>query len=209
MDESFQLCSCPLYISVMNNIWWFNSGYVSPLCKLCNENNEELSHFLLYCPILEIERKQLLSQITEQCLVLCNNINIKTGPDAQRWNVPTIKFCSVRLQDISPCSYFHTDRNSIDVASTAGICAFFFLHQNQKKIFSNIENQNIFLEKNHNPPLFQVKWSFPYILQSNRAKFNSGYVSPLCKLCNENNEELSHFLLSITSFAEWLYIVLS
>ena len=46
-----------------------NSGYVSPLCKLCNENNEELSHFLLYCPILEIERKQLLSQITEQCYV--------------------------------------------------------------------------------------------------------------------------------------------
>ena len=42
----------------------FNSGYISPLCKLCNENNEELSHFLLYCPILENERKQLLSQIT-------------------------------------------------------------------------------------------------------------------------------------------------
>jgi hypothetical protein len=50
----------------------FNSGYVSPLCKLCNENNEELSHFLLYCPILEKERQQLLSQITEQCLVLCH-----------------------------------------------------------------------------------------------------------------------------------------
>ena len=59
----------------------YNSGYVSPLCKLCNENNEELSHFLLYCPILEIERKQLLSQITEQCLVLCNNFNINTVPD--------------------------------------------------------------------------------------------------------------------------------
>ena len=28
----------------------------------------------------------------------------------------------------------------------------FFLHQ----------NQNIFLEKNHTPPPFQVKWSFPY-----------------------------------------------
>ena len=24
------------------------SGYVSPLCKLCSENNEELSHFVLY-----------------------------------------------------------------------------------------------------------------------------------------------------------------
>jgi hypothetical protein len=37
---------------------------------------------------------------------------------------------------------------------------FFFLHQYQNIFFSNIGNQNIFLEKNHNPPL-QVKWSFP------------------------------------------------
>jgi hypothetical protein len=29
---------------------------------------------------------------------------------------------------------------------------FFFLHQNQNIFFSNIWNQNIFLEKNHNPP---------------------------------------------------------
>ena len=36
----------------------------------------------------------------------------------------------------------------------------FFLHQNQNIFFSNIGNQNIFLEKNHNHPL-QVKWSFP------------------------------------------------
>ena len=35
----------------------------------------------------------------------------------------------------------------------------FFLLQNQNIFFSNIGNQNIFLEKNHNPP--QVKWSFP------------------------------------------------
>ena len=42
---------------------------------------------------------------------------------------------------------------------------FFFLHQNQNIFFSNIGNQNIFLEENHNPPPppppFQVKWSFP------------------------------------------------
>ena len=37
---------------------------------------------------------------------------------------------------------------------------FFFLHQNQNIFFSNIGNHNIFLEKNHNPPL-QVKWLFP------------------------------------------------
>ena len=29
---------------------------------------------------------------------------------------------------------------------------YFFLHQNQNIFFSNIGNQNIFLEKNHNPP---------------------------------------------------------
>ena len=29
---------------------------------------------------------------------------------------------------------------------------FFFLHQKQNIFFSNIGNQNIFLEKNHNPP---------------------------------------------------------
>ena len=28
----------------------------------------------------------------------------------------------------------------------------FFLHQNQNIFFSNIGNQNIFLEKKHNPP---------------------------------------------------------
>ena len=38
---------------------------------------------------------------------------------------------------------------------------FFFLHQNQNSFFSNIGNQNIFLEKNHYPPPLQVKWSFP------------------------------------------------
>jgi hypothetical protein len=37
---------------------------------------------------------------------------------------------------------------------------FFFLHQNPNIFFSNIENQNIFLEKKHTP--LQVKWSFPY-----------------------------------------------
>jgi hypothetical protein len=37
---------------------------------------------------------------------------------------------------------------------------FFSLYLNQNIFFSNIGNQHIFLEKNHNPPL-QVKWSFP------------------------------------------------
>ena len=40
---------------------------------------------------------------------------------------------------------------------------FVFLHQNQNIFFSNIGNQNIFLEKNITPPPLQVKWSFPYL----------------------------------------------
>ena len=48
---------------------------------------------------------------------------------------------------------------------------FVFLHQNQNIFFSNIGNQNIFLEKNHNPPL-QVKWSFP--------NWTKNYTRSLC-----------------------------
>jgi hypothetical protein len=39
----------------------------------------------------------------------------------------------------------------------------FLLHQNQNMLFSNNGNQNIFLEKKHNPPPLQVKWSFPNV----------------------------------------------
>ena len=52
---------------------------------------------------------------------------------------------------------------------------FFFLHQNQNIFFSNIGNQNIFLEKNHNPPL-QVKWSFPNL------RNNDDYRTQRCRL---------------------------
>jgi hypothetical protein len=41
---------------------------------------------------------------------------------------------------------------------------FFFLHQNQNIFFSNIGNQNIFLEKNHNhPPPFKLNGRSPMI----------------------------------------------
>ena len=46
---------------------------------------------------------------------------------------------------------------------------FFFLHQKQNIFFSNIGNQNIFLEKN---PI-QVKWSFPYYSVSEWLLFNA------------------------------------
>ena len=43
---------------------------------------------------------------------------------------------------------------------------FSFLHQNQNIFFSNIGNQNIFLEKKPYPPPppLQVKWSFPKVM---------------------------------------------
>ena len=37
----------------------------------------------------------------------------------------------------------------------------FFLHQNQNIFFSNIGNQDIFLEKKRINPLLQVKWFVP------------------------------------------------
>jgi hypothetical protein len=39
----------------------------------------------------------------------------------------------------------------------------FFLHQNQNIFFNNIGNQNIFLEKNHNPPF---KLNGPSLIRS-------------------------------------------
>ena len=48
---------------------------------------------------------------------------------------------------------------------------FYFLHQIENIFFSNIGNQNIFLEKKYTPPPppLQVKWSFPYSLSRGRS----------------------------------------
>ena len=43
----------------------------------------------------------------------------------------------------------------------------FFLHQNQNIFFSNIGNQNIFLEKNHNPPFKLIGRSLTPLVSSN------------------------------------------
>jgi hypothetical protein len=76
-------------------------------------------------------------------------------------------------------------------------------HQNQNIFFSNIGNQNIFLEKNHNP--FQVKWSFPNswficvnkILRKYDLKLNEtkNHNSPSFKL---NGRSLTRFLLHVS-----------
>jgi hypothetical protein len=68
-----------------------------------------------------------------------------------------IFFCRAKRNFFSP--EFNVNIRLYDKNSESDY--FFFLHQNQNIFFSNIGNQNIFLEKNHNPPL-QVKWSFPY-----------------------------------------------
>ena len=66
---------------------------------------------------------------------------------------------------------------------------FFFLYQNQNILFSNIGNQNIFLEKKHNPP-FKLNGRslarFRYIIRicivivSHR---NSSFIGITCPLC--------------------------
>jgi hypothetical protein len=63
---------------------------------------------------------------------------------------------------------------------------FFFLHQNQNILFSNIENQNIFLEKKTYPPL-------PF-------KLNGRSLTRKFTLKNKNN--LSNFTSASAKF--WL-----
>jgi hypothetical protein len=49
---------------------------------------------------------------------------------------------------------------------------FFFLHQNENIFFSNIGNQNIFLEKNHNPPPpFKLNGRSPRVNMLRKFKF--------------------------------------
>jgi hypothetical protein len=55
---------------------------------------------------------------------------------------------------------FFQNSTLVYVTKTLNQIILFFLHQNQNIFFSNIGNQNIFLEKTITPPL-QVKWSFP------------------------------------------------
>jgi hypothetical protein len=47
---------------------------------------------------------------------------------------------------------------------------FFFLHQNQNNFFSNIGNQNIFLEKKHNLPPSPWKLNGRPLLHNNYIK---------------------------------------
>jgi hypothetical protein len=71
---------------------------------------------------------------------------------------------------------------------------FFFLHQNQNIFFSNIGNQNIFLEKNHTP--LQVKWSIPYSLHDEHQSSHPRSVQLLSfrvKIILAQREKISSF----------------
>jgi hypothetical protein len=86
-------------------------------------------------------------------------------------------FLSRKAQIFFPkCNIWLYDKNS-------KLDYFFFLHQNQNIFFSNIGNQNIFLEKNHNPPL-QVKWSYPYEEDKNKAPMKKHYNIQNTNICN-------------------------
>jgi hypothetical protein len=50
----------------------------------------------------------------------------------------------------------------------------FFLHQNQNIFFSNIGNQNILLEKKHNPPF---KLNGPSLMGDKKLRIHSDTVS--------------------------------
>jgi hypothetical protein len=65
----------------------------------------------------------------------------KLGTDHLTWRAGLWFFVSFRN--------FFSDNTRV---RTLNQIIIFFLHQNQKKNFSNIGNQNIFLEKNHSPP---------------------------------------------------------
>ena len=62
-------------------------------------------------------------------------------------------------------------RTEIFFLTTRELEYLFFCHQNRNIFFSNIGNQNIFLEKKHTPPPLQVKWSFPYMVLGNIILF--------------------------------------
>ena len=77
---------------------------------------------------------------------------------------------------------------------------FFFLHQNQNIFFSNIGNQNIFLEKNHNPPW--NKWSVPNSKQGHNLRTPYGIIAKfeldLCIVVKTLNKYFLHIWPRVT-----------
>ena len=53
----------------------FNQNKVDPTCPLCNEEDEDLQHFILRCPALEDVRKRSLPPLVE--LLKCHNISFE------------------------------------------------------------------------------------------------------------------------------------
>ena len=77
---------------------------------------------------------------------------------------------------------------------------FFFLHQNQNIFFSNIGNQNIFLEKNHNPPF---KLNGRSLIQSRKKNI---VLKCTCRL---RLTLINHFEIKVRIMCRLLYILKS
>ena len=54
----------------------FNSYKMDPTCRLCNQEEETVTHFLITCNTLQNARKALLEDITYRCRELLDSINI-------------------------------------------------------------------------------------------------------------------------------------
>lgn len=57
---------------------------MDPTCRLCNQEEETVTHFLITCNTLQNARKALLEDITHRCRELLDSINISIDIDIAR-----------------------------------------------------------------------------------------------------------------------------
>jgi hypothetical protein len=57
---------------------------MDPTCRLCNQEEETVTHFLITCNALQNARKALLEDITHRCRELLDYININIDIDIAR-----------------------------------------------------------------------------------------------------------------------------
>jgi hypothetical protein len=57
---------------------------MDPTCRLCNQEEETVTHFLITCNALQNARNALLEDITHRCRELLDYININIDIDIAR-----------------------------------------------------------------------------------------------------------------------------
>jgi hypothetical protein len=62
----------------------FNSYKEDPTCRLCNQEEETVTHFMITCNVLQNASKALLEDITHRCRELLDSININIDIDIAR-----------------------------------------------------------------------------------------------------------------------------